>query len=74
MATNPQATIVTLARYHARKAVERWVRDQGQRSRDIPLRELQAKALAWLEEHPELIAFAATRAVEMGLIKLSDFS
>jgi hypothetical protein len=53
------ATIITLARRSAIKAVERDIRAQGLRVMSVERRVILAAADAYLREHPELIEEAA---------------
>ena len=53
------ATIMTLAKLAAIKAVERELRAQGKRIPQIEVAFINQAATAYLREHPELIAQAA---------------
>jgi hypothetical protein len=53
------ATIVTLARHAAIKAVKRDIQAQGVRVASVEQRVIVAAASAYLREHPELIEEAA---------------
>jgi hypothetical protein len=66
---NPTATIMTLARRDARRAVEAWLSSQGQRPSAFALAEIKALAGDWVREHPEIVTQAAAKAVAWGLIE-----
>jgi hypothetical protein len=53
------ATIITLAKRSAIKAIERGVQAQGGKPAAMPRRIILAAASAYLREHPELIEEAA---------------
>jgi hypothetical protein len=58
---NAQGLVFGLARYHARQAVKEQWRAQGLKPHHIRVDELAREADAYLDAHPELIDFAATR-------------
>jgi len=51
-----------LAQHSARKAVKEHLRSQGVKLSYVPAREINARAKAWLKEHPEIIREACARA------------
>jgi hypothetical protein len=65
--------VMTIARYHAREAVKAQLRAQGIKLMDVESREISLAAIRYVEDHPEIIAFATARyqdCVKRGLIKL----
>jgi hypothetical protein len=55
------ATIASLARYVARKAIRQQMQDDGYKPRDMTLAHLDAAARAWLEANPWAFEYAAKR-------------
>ncbi len=58
-------SVMTLARWLARKAVRGEWRSQGRRLAHVPLAELTHAARAYLASHPELIEEARVRCAEL---------
>jgi hypothetical protein len=58
---NVQAQVFCLARFYARKAVKANWQAQGLKPQQIKVDELMREADVYLDAHPELIDFAATR-------------
>ena len=52
---------MTLARYYAKQAVKEQLRAAGLKLHDFEASELARAANAYLDDHPELIAFASER-------------
>ena len=52
------AAIMTLARWHARKAVKQELYDRGIKLMDVESREISLAANRYIEEHPEIVAKA----------------
>ena len=50
--------VMTLARWHARKAVKRELYEQGIKLANVESREISLAADRYVEEHPEIIAVA----------------
>jgi hypothetical protein len=53
--------VMTLARYHARETIKRELKAQGLKLAHYEASELTRKANAYIEDHPEIIAFATER-------------
>jgi hypothetical protein len=53
--------VMTLARYHARETIKRELKAQGLKLAHYEASELTRKANAYIEDHPEIITFAAER-------------
>jgi hypothetical protein len=53
--------VMTLARYHARQAIKRELLGQGLKLSHVEASEITRKANQYIENHPEIIAFAAER-------------
>jgi hypothetical protein len=65
--------VMTIARYHAREAVKAQLRAQGVKLAHVESREITLAANQYIDDHPEIIAFATARywdCVKRGLIKL----
>jgi hypothetical protein len=58
---SPQGLVFCLARYHAKQAVKAQYQARGIRWHCVKVDELARAADAYLDAHPELIDFAATR-------------
>jgi hypothetical protein len=52
---------MTLARYYAREAVKRKLRSQGIKLQRVEAREITVAANQYIDDHPEIIAFASER-------------
>jgi len=52
---------MTLARYYAREAVKRELRSQGIKLAHVEACEITRAANKYIDDHPELIAFASER-------------
>ena len=64
---------MVLARYYAREAVKRELRSQGIKLAHVEASEIARAAIQYIDDHPELIAFATERyryLVESGYLKL----
>jgi hypothetical protein len=64
--------VMTLARYHARQVIKRQLYAQGLKLSHVEASEITRKANAYIEEHPEIIAFATARYkdfVKRGILK-----
>jgi len=55
------AAIMTLARWHARKAIKRELYAQGIKLMDVESREISLAAIRYVEDHPEIISIATER-------------
>lgn len=55
------AAVMTLARYYARKTIKRELYEQGIKSANVESREFTRAANQYVEDHPEIIAFAEER-------------
>jgi hypothetical protein len=53
--------VMTLARYHARQTIKRQLYDQGIKLACVEASEITRKANQYVEDHPEIIAFATER-------------
>jgi hypothetical protein len=53
------ATVMTLARWHARQAVKQELYAQGVKLMNVKSREITLAAIQYVEDHPEIIAFAS---------------
>ena len=65
-------SVMTLARYYAKQAVKRELQAQGVKLVHVEASELSRAANDYLDNHPELIAFATERyryLVESGYLK-----
>jgi hypothetical protein len=51
----------TIARYYARQAVKRELLGQGLKLSHVEASEITRKANQYIEDHPEIIAFASER-------------
>jgi hypothetical protein len=63
---------MTIARYYAREAVKRELRSQAIKLQTVEASEITRAANRYIDDHPELIAFAAARyqdCVKRGLLK-----
>ena len=63
---------ITIARYYAREAVKRELRNRGIKLQDVEAREITVAANQYIDDHPEIIAFASERyrsLVESGRLK-----
>src|SRR5262249_15313973 len=64
--------VMTIARYYAREAVKRELRSQNIKLQQVEACEITRAANAYIDNHPELIAFATERyrsLVESGRLK-----
>ena len=61
------AAIKVLAKQAAIQLVKCELQRQGIRVHSVPMRDIQLRAFAYLDAHPELIAQAAERAQRLGL-------
>jgi hypothetical protein len=64
--------VMTLARYHARETIKRELKAQGLKLAHYEASELTRKANRYIEDHPEIIAFATERyhqLVESGRLR-----
>ena len=64
--------VMTLARYYAREAIKRELRAQGIKLYQVEASEITRAANQYVEDHPELIAFASERyryLVESGRLR-----
>jgi hypothetical protein len=64
--------VFTIARYYAREAVKRELLGQGLKLSHIEASEITRKANRYIDDHPEIIAFATERYrsfVESGRLK-----
>jgi hypothetical protein len=52
---------ITLARYYAREAIKRELRSQGIKLLHVEAREITRAANQYIDDHPEIIAFASER-------------
>ena len=67
--------VMTLARWHARQAVKRQLYAQGIKLQTVESREITIAANRYVDEHPEIIAFATEeyhRLVASGQLKPRD--
>ena len=53
--------VMTLARYYARQAIKRQLYGQGIKLQNVETREITVAANQYIEDHPEIIAFASER-------------
>ena len=53
--------VMTLARYHARQAIKRELYAQGIKLASVESCEITRSANQYIEDHPEIIAFATER-------------
>jgi len=63
---------ITIARYYAREAVKRELRNRGIKLQDVEAREITVAANQYIDDHPEIIAFASERyqdCVKRGLLR-----
>ena len=59
MSTVPMyGAVMTLARWEARKTIKRQLYDQGIKLAHVESREITIAANRYIEDHPEIIAFA----------------
>jgi hypothetical protein len=64
--------VMTLARWHARKAIKRQLYAEGIKLATVESREITIAANKYVEDHPEMIAFATEQYhdfVKRGLLK-----
>jgi hypothetical protein len=64
--------VMTLARYHARETIKRELKAQGVKLVHVESCEITRAANQYIEEHPEIIAFATERYqdfVKRGILK-----
>jgi hypothetical protein len=64
--------VFTIARYYAREAIKRELRSQGVKLVHVEACEITRKANQYIDDHPEIMAFAAERYrsfVESGRLK-----
>ena len=64
--------VMVFAMYEARKAVKRELYNKGIRLADVEAREISLAANQYIDDHPEIIAFAAERyqdCVKRGYLK-----
>jgi hypothetical protein len=69
---NMNGAVMTLARWHARKAVKRQLYDQGVKLQSVESREITLAANRYVDEHPEIITFATEeyhRLIASGQLK-----
>ena len=70
--THMNGAIMTLARYSARQAVKRELYAQGIKLSHVEASEITRKANQYVEDHPEIIAFATEQYwdfVKRGVLK-----
>jgi hypothetical protein len=63
---------MTIARYYAREAIKRELRSRGIKLQQVESCEITRAANRYIDDHPELIAFATERyqdCVKRGLLK-----
>jgi hypothetical protein len=63
---------MTIARYFAREAIKRELRSRGIKLQHVEASEITAAANAYIDDHPEIIAFATERyqdLVKRGYLK-----
>jgi len=67
-AKQARVAIRVLAQQAAKNIVKSQIHAQGLRLHDFAARDIALRAEAWLEAHPEMIAQARQRAVELGYV------
>ena len=65
-AMKARVAVRVFAQMAAKNIVKSQIRAQGLRVHDFAAKEITLRAEAWLETHPELIAEAREKAVELG--------
>jgi hypothetical protein len=58
---NMNGAVMTLARYEARQIIKRELYGQGIKLASVEASEITRKANQYVEDHPEIIAFATER-------------
>ena len=64
--------VMTLARYHARETIKRELKAKGIKLAHVESREITIAANRYVDDHPEIIAFATERYqdfVKRGILK-----
>ena len=64
--------VMTLARYHAREIIKRELKAKAIKLIDVEVREINLAANQYVEDHPEIIAFATQQYhdfVARGILK-----
>ena len=64
--------VITLARWHARQVIKRQLYAQGIKLASVESREITIAANKYIDDHPEIIAFATERYhdfVKRGILK-----
>jgi hypothetical protein len=64
--------VMTLARYHARETIKRELKAQGTKLASVESCEITRAANRYIEDHPEIIAFATEQYqdfVKRGLLR-----
>jgi hypothetical protein len=61
LAESGAGQVMTLARYHAREVIKRELQAQGIKLASVEASEITRSANQYVEDHPEIIAFASER-------------
>lgn len=62
---NMNGAVMTLARYEARQIIKRELYGQGIKLSHVEASEITRKANQYVEDHPEIIAFATERYLDL---------